>query len=342
MSLTGSIRSALAVAAALVALPAVAFESVSELSELLGQHAIPLESNAARRAALQGMLRTVDPLAKVLTRSEADLLAEAMTGRPAGTNAPAGAGATNAGIVALETWQEGVGYIKLRGLHPGSGARVAEQLRAWGSTNGLGGAILDIRGADGSDLTSVDAIASLFEGRNEVLFRVRNGRGEDIEVHRQAGGGVLKIPLMLLVDARTSEAAEALAAVMSGRRGVMLIGGATRGDHCLRELIPLDEDLVIYVASRHVVLPDGSTYDMGGVNPDIRVAPVARKRAPTGTVAAASSASTDAKGRAVPKRDPKLEKRMAGDAALVRAVDILLGLKALGIHAAGTAPYSQR
>ncbi len=326
-------------AVALAALPARAIESVSELSTVLERHAIPFDASTARRAAIQGMLRTVDPSARVMTRDEAARLADSLACRDGGTNAPAGS-SNGCSVAVSESWQEGIGYLKLRGLYPDAGERVASQLRAWSATNGLGGAILDVRAASGADLASVDAIASLFEGPDEVLFRVRNGYGEDVDVHRRRGGGYLSIPLMLLVDTQTAGAAEVLAAVMSGRRGVMLIGASTRGDHGLREIIPLDDELAMYVASRHVALPDGSTYDMGGVDPDIRVAP-AKGATATGAVASAA-APTDAKGRALPQRDPKLAERMAGDAALVRAVDILLGLKALGIHAAGTAPHPQR
>ena len=43
---------------------------------------------------------------------------------------------------------------------------------------------------------------------------------------------------MLLVNCRTVSASEAMAAVLNGRHGVMLIGSSTAGDNRLRDLIP--------------------------------------------------------------------------------------------------------
>jgi carboxyl-terminal processing protease len=226
-----------------------------------------------------------------------------------------------------ETWPQGIGYLKVNGLYTNSGAVIVEQLNTWRGTNCFG-AILDIRGADGMDLESVVEIGSLFAHAGDTLFILRDGYNTAVAAYQAKAGQPMDKPVMVLIDQDTSGAAEVLAGLLSVCKGAMLIGTPTRGDDRVRNIIPLSNDRVLYIATQRIELSKGIAYYQKGVTPHVRVAP-------TNTVAIRESDFTDEEpdifsGISEQERqDRALIKRVDGDVILRRAVDILLGLKAL-------------
>lgn len=226
-----------------------------------------------------------------------------------------------------ETWPQGIGYLKVNGLYTNSGVVIVDQLNAWRGTNCFG-AILDIRGADGMDLESVAEIGSLFAHAGDTLFNLRDGHNTVVAAYKAKAGQPMDKPVVVLIDHDTSGAAEALAGLLSGCKGAMLIGTPTRGDDRVRNIIPLSNDRVLYIATQRIELSKGLAYYRKGVLPQVRVAS-------TNTVAVSENDFTDEEpdifsGIAEQERqDRALIKRVDGDVILRRAVDILLGLKAL-------------
>ena len=226
-----------------------------------------------------------------------------------------------------ETWPQGIGYLNVNGLYTNSGAVIVEQLNTWRGTNCFG-AILDIRGADGMDLESVVEIGSLFAHAGDTLFILRDGHNTAVAAYQAKAGQPMDKPVMVLIDQDTSGAAEILAGLLSVCKGAMLIGTPTRGDDRIRNIIPLANDRVLYIATRRIELGKGPAYYQKGVIPHVRVAP-------TNTVSVRESAFAYEEpdifsGIAEQERqDRALIKRVDGDVILRRAVDILLGLKAL-------------
>jgi carboxyl-terminal processing protease len=224
----------------------------------------------------------------------------------------------------------GLGYVRINGLFPGAGVAIADILAAW-SVAGIDGVVLDLRGANGGDLDSVITVASLMSKPDHVLFSYRDAADHDLEVHHARTGASLGAPLMLLVDKQTSGAAELLAAVLSGTgHGTMLIGSPTAGDPLIREPVTLTDGHVLYIASRRLVVGEGKTYaGKETVRPDIMVSP----QAVYPDFDLAAPVLTDPRG----VTDAELETQalrvyINGDIPMTRAVDVLLGLKALNLH----------
>ncbi len=229
----------------------------------------------------------------------------------------------------MELWPQEIGYLKVNGLFPGSGAVLAGQIAAWQQTNCFG-IILDLRGANGIDLESAAAVGSLFASPGDRLFFVRDGRNAVVTGFQARAAAAAHKPVMALIDGDTAGAAEVLAGVLGLQRGAMLIGAPTRGDNRLREALPLDAHRVLYVATRRLELADGPDYYRRGVAPHVSVA------------AGAEPAESDDKAAddepdlfdgfsEKDRQDRALRKRLAGDPVLRRAADILLGLKALDV-----------
>ena len=377
---------------------------LADVAEALNPYGIVLDTPPARQAAVDAVIRTCDPAARLYAAEEADLVRKEAEGKRheavveltksngitrvvrVADDSPAAQAGLQAGDVVREidggdvsalTLQQtrgllvgsgavparfrvagtneagrvvevarspvqapaiavaedlplGLCYVKLNGLYAGSGKDVVSALRACAAADPAG-IVLDLRGATGMDLQSAADVASLFAEPGALLFAVRDLRDQDLAVHKADGGAPLDVPAMVLLDPRTSGAAEALAATLGGSvRGVMLIGATTRGDPLVREWVPLRDGSSVYVATKRLVTADGEIYDgHKGVEPDIRV-----------TAAAAGDAdfepAPDEDGRKEASEEEKEERRLRdrvrGDAELRRAADLLLGLRALDLR----------
>ena len=227
----------------------------------------------------------------------------------------------------------GLCYLQLNGVFEGCGRDVVSSLRGW-AESGRAGVVIDLRGADGMDLESVADIAGVFAESGAMLFAVRDMDNQDIGVYKAKTQTNLGMPAMVLVDSKTVGAAEILAAVLSGSvRGAMLLGNVTGGDPVVRDWIALSSGESLYTMARRIVLADGHIYDgREGVKPDV----VLLENAPA--MPEFEPEATPVNGREITeeeKQDKKLRERVKNDAALRRAVDVLLGLKALNIRGAG-------
>lgn len=225
----------------------------------------------------------------------------------------------------------GLCHLKLNGLFAGSGKEIVSVLRGW-SASGRAGVVIDLRGAGGGDVASAAEVASLFASPGTLLFSFRNSQDQDLDVHKAPAGVPLNVPAMVLTDERTEGAAEVLAAALAGSaRGVMLIGTSTRADPMVRDAVNLPDGQQLYVVTKRLLVADGKSHNgREGVKPDIVVdsAMAAAEEYVPDTPAAGAKAELTAEE----KEAKALRERINGDTTLRRAVDVLLGLKALNIR----------
>jgi hypothetical protein len=299
----------------LVAGGATALDGVDRALAVLEARGVAVSVTNAERVALEAVLRSVDPGARLCSPVDA----EALRTEAAGPAAEAGG---TSSVAMVEPWPEAITYIKVRGLFAGGGHELAGHVRALA---GCSGVILDFRGADGADLPSVVELASPCYAAGDPLFDVVDSRGRPESRHVAAEAAPYPVSLMVLTDRDTARAAETLAALWRGRRGIMVLGAPTRGDAGIRELLPLADGWALYVATGRVAPGNGPGYQGRGVTPDVVV------REGQAADAVFSGALSPARPLSVKsEQDRELAMRVDGDAVLRRATDILLGLKALG------------
>lgn len=282
-----------------------------EIYGVLEELDIPFNTNAVQQSAVGGILKAIDPRAKILSPEDALQLSSGST------------------IEKVEEWGGGICYLKLNGLYKGGGAKVAYHLQMWVEA-GHSGLIIDMRGGGGGSLSSVDEIASMFVPVDTVLYRIKDGHDQIVETHQTKEDPTLlgRVPLMLLINKETRNASEVLAAVLKGKREIMLVGSHTRGDSRYREIIPLSDTEMLYIATKRIVPFDGPEYDSVGVEPDIVISAVNNSsfaRMPIEEKMESKPLSDKA------RVDKELMQKVAGDTVLGCAIDILLGLKALGM-----------
>ena len=110
--------------------------------------------------------------------------------------------------------------------------------------------------------------------------------------------------------------------------GVLLLGETTSGDLGLREFVTLPAGQTLRIATRKLVTVSGTTYDgTAGVIPDIHI--------PSEPAILSDYDPEPVMGRRAVLteewEDRSLRQRTRGDQVLQRAVDILLGMRALNL-----------
>ncbi len=288
------------------ALPVTGAESLDEILTFLETNGVLADRSVAVTGGLNGILRSIDPEAEV-----GDL------------RSPHDEGAETSVVQAVELWPENLAYLKVAGLEPGSGSEILAHLK---SLREKWGVLFDLRGGRGQDLESACVLAGMVRTQHEPLFIITDNRGGPLATNR-VEGAFARVPLlMVLIDGDTCGAAEALVSVLKGAAGVILIGEPTRGDPYLRHWLSMPGGRMARLAMRKWVPVSGAKIEKNGVSPDIRVSPASG-------IGSEGLASTNQVGRALSLKsgaDRELMMRVAGDAVLQRATDILLGLQALG------------
>ncbi len=227
-----------------------------------------------------------------------------------------------------EEWPRALCYLALNGIYEGTGQDVADRVRGWERAKRFG-VVLDLRGAAGASAADAAVVAGLVHDAGTEVARWQPLDGDEARVLLAGGGGRIRMPVMVIVDGRTRGAAEALAAMLKrDAGGAMLLGRPTAGDPLVREGLAAPGGGVLYVRTSRLLAPDGTEQAGGeGIAPHLLVR--------------ANGGSSEEPFEPDPRRDSRrktleqekadrlLRDRVGGDAALQRAVDILVGLRAL-------------
>lgn len=268
---------------------------------------------------------------------------------------------TNAALVSKSSMLENdVAYIRVGRVDDGLATDFSGVIKRLGATNNVKGVVMDLRFASGQDYAAAAAVADLFLADAKPLLDWGNG-----VVQSEKKNDAIKLPVAVLVNRRTSGAAEALAAVLRERGIALILGGATAGNAMIMEEFALKNGQRLRVATSQVKLADGTALSGEGVKPDIQVStslsderaylddPYARLAKTVSAVTTGVAATNQIGGSNPPSRRPRPteadlvrarregvdldvesafvrdtepEKPVIRDPALARAVDLIKGL----------------
>ncbi len=228
-------------------------------------------------------------------------------------------------LISAERMHRNIGYIKLRGLYGDAAEKATSSLKQWDAMPEHIGAVLDLRGAGGTDLAAVRSIAGLFCDCGTLLYSLRaNGKDAPAQDVKSETDAQVNHPLMVLIDSNTHSAAEVLAACLKDScRGTLLLGEVSKADPCLRAFISLSSGDWLYIATRTLTTAKTTYQGLQGVTPDLEVA---ENRYENYKPAKRSGKDKEA------EEDKRLRRRIKNDKDLARAVDIIQGLNALNLH----------
>jgi hypothetical protein len=217
-----------------------------EVYELLQSHLTGVNSQELNSAAVEGLLEQFPGRVSI------------GSGSPGDTNTPM--------LAEVRAFDDGVAYVRVRRVASGLADKLAATWSEMGATNSLKGLVLDLRFAGGDDFQAAAATADLFAAKERVLL----DWGEGV-ARSTAKTNAIAAPVAVLVNERTSSAAEALAAVLRETGTGLIIGGKTSGSAMVTREFPLKTGQTLRIAASPVKLADGTELTTG-VKPDIEVA----------------------------------------------------------------------
>jgi hypothetical protein len=218
-----------------------------EVYELLRTNVGGFDEKALNQAAVQGLLSQLDGRAVLVG---------------ADTNSPA---STNGALVTTTVHDRNYGYMRVNKLGP----EAERQFRtgyAQLATNKLKGLVIDLRYTSGDNYSGAVAIADMFLSSEQPLL----DWGEGVR-NSTTKSNPINIPVALLVNRKTSGAAEALAGMMHEAQIGLLLGSKTAGQASIAKEFELSNGQRLRVGTTPVKLGQGKFVQAGGIAPDIAV-----------------------------------------------------------------------
>jgi carboxyl-terminal processing protease len=87
-----------------------------------------------------------------------------------------------------------------------------------------------------------------------------------------SGDGIITLPITLLADNGTSQAAEVFAAALKGNKRATIVGERTLGRAASQELVKLPDGSGLWLSTARFLTPDGTSIHEKGLTPDTAVA----------------------------------------------------------------------
>jgi carboxyl-terminal processing protease len=151
----------------------------------------------------------------------------------------------------------GVGYVGIRLLREGARDQLERQ---WDSLRerGTRRLVLDLRGASQGRLEEAVGVAGLFLPADQVVAAVR-GRDPAPSEFRSSGpsSALSEVPLLLLVDSSTADAAEVLAGALQDLDRALVMGEPTFGRGMSQETFRLAEGVTVRMSTGRWQTPLG-------------------------------------------------------------------------------------
>jgi carboxyl-terminal processing protease len=166
-----------------------------------------------------------------------------------------------------------VGYLKVPLVAPGKAAEVRQQVERL-TAEGAMSLVLDLRNSAGGTDDEAFELANLFV-QSGTLGYIEGQTVERETFTASPGIAVSSLPLAVLINEGTADAAEiAAGAIRDNDRGPV-VGLRTFGSAAVRRLLPLQDGWALLLSVANYYTPDGDEILTEGVQPTDEVAPAA-------------------------------------------------------------------
>jgi len=220
-----------------------------ELYDLLKTNLLGATESDLNRAAVTGLLDQLRPRVTLVGQS-AEAPATTLTGSP----------------VSAEVFDRAFGYFRVNQVEAASPSEFFSAYERLLSTNKLKGLILDLRFTGGRDYGAAVAMADRFFAGEQPLIDWGLGWRKSTQKTN-----FIALPVAVLVNARTTGAAEALAGMLRHGGAALLIGTNTAGQASMSKEFTLQSGQRVRVAIAPVKVGGGAELPLTGLKPDIGV-----------------------------------------------------------------------
>ena len=185
----------------------------------------------------------------------------------AGETSSAGAAGSNTVLVSAAVYEQHYGYLRVNRVAAGAGSEFQNAYNGLRATNKLKGLILDLRFAVGRDYAAAIAMADLFFAEPQPLADWGEGWKKST-----AKTNAISLPVAVLVNRKTSGAAEALAGILRHTGVGLLIGTNTAGQASMAKEFTLKTGQRLRLAVAPLKVADDKQLPFTGIKADIEVA----------------------------------------------------------------------
>lgn len=156
-------------------------------------------------------------------------------------------------------------YIDVSQLASDSGSVVRKAIED-NADNNISGIVLDLRDVPGGYLTQAVDIASLFITSGTVVQIQTN---DNVTTKSADGQSITQLPLVVIVNGRTSGSAEVLAAALQESDRATIVGQKTQGKGSVQVMQPLSFGGALRYTAATYLTAEGRAIDGSGVYPDV-------------------------------------------------------------------------
>lgn len=135
---------------------------------------------------------------------------------------------------------------------------------------GVKGIIIDLRNNQGMIYEPVFNLLNELLPKDSVCYTKTDFSGKQTTVNSTSGSWELNVPIVCIVNSRTSGPAELLAASLRDGVGASIVGATSHGNAQYTELYPLYDNTAISLPS-HTLQSEKTSYNGVGIKPDFEV-----------------------------------------------------------------------
>lgn len=137
-------------------------------------------------------------------------------------------------------------------------------------SKGMKGLVLDVRQDPGGVLTTAISISSLFVKTGEPIMQLEYKDGKKEVINAQDGRKVT-VPTSVLIDGGSASASEILAAALSEKANVKLVGEKSFGKGTMQSANKLEDGSTLKYTTGKWLTPEGNWIHEKGITPDYAV-----------------------------------------------------------------------
>ncbi len=158
-----------------------------------------------------------------------------------------------------------IAYLSINTFASGTSS---EFFAAFKSLNSSKGVVIDLRDNPGGLIEEAVSIAELFIGRGVIVSYRANG---EEKVFSASNPNPSRVPVVLMINKRTTSAAEILAGAFQDRNRGVVIGEKSFGKGSVQEFMTLKDGSKLELTVALYLTPSGRTIEGVGIVPDLRV-----------------------------------------------------------------------
>lgn len=160
-----------------------------------------------------------------------------------------------------------IGYIKIRRFRENTSEDFKDAIDTI-TENDVDGIIIDVRDNPGGLKDEGVKCADVLLPSGKILIeKDKNGKKKV----RKSDGNEAEFKYVVLVNGGTASSAEIFAGAIKVNKGGTLIGSKTYGKGVIQSIVELEDGSAYKYTTEEYLLPDGSSIDGKGIQPDIKV-----------------------------------------------------------------------